>query len=326
MNLLSLLNSRNFITINRPLAHAIGLNPSIMLSELVDKYQYFENDLVQFEEEEGYWFYLKADDVQERTCLSEKEQRSAIETLEKLGFVNKIVRGVPPVRYFKLNLKEIFNYVHPNNDYQFGEKPNQSGVSPNQFVEKAKSIPPKGQIGIGKNTPHPYIQKEQIHREQTNKSASLSALNASCINASLKSKFESLEVEFEDSTGEMHTFDQKTKEAIIRMYSEEEIENAMNFMSDVYTKKPPENPIGLFRRALKEGWTGRTEEEDKCLEYFEQVKKDRKLSTLQAYETHIVDTSTSKDLSFKGMELGAFKRRFNDTFLSSLDASSFLGV
>lgn len=299
-----------------------------MLSELVDKYEYFEDCRVSFEGEEGDWFFLKADDVQARTCLTEKEQRHAIEVLEKLGFVKKILKGLPATRYFQIFPDKIFEYLNSNKKYQFGEKPNLIGEKPNKIGKKAKLDSPKSQTDTGKDTPHPYIQKEQIQREQTIKSASLSEMNACSINANLKSKMQSLDVELEDSEGKFIRLDQATKEAIIRTSSEEEIEGALNYLAESYYAKgiKPKNPVGAFRQALKQGWTGRTDEERECLAYVERMKSERGIESIQIYQTHIVDTETSKDLSFKGMSLGDFKRRFNDTFLNAMDAPKFTGV
>lgn len=103
-------------TYNRKLAQEIGLEAAIFLNELVEKLEYFEatDQLVSFDEKNSF-FYLTQEDVEERTSLSRRGQEVAIAKLIDLGFIEKILRGVPPRRYFRLIQKKIINFLEVNN-------------------------------------------------------------------------------------------------------------------------------------------------------------------------------------------------------------------
>jgi hypothetical protein len=141
MNLFKLLNANNYVTFNRPLAHAIGLNATMILSELLDKYEYFKNSdqLEEFSDLEGSWFYLTVDAAQERTTLGEKEQRGAIEKLEELGFITKKVKGIPGKRYFRIHEEVIEAYFKNSN------KVSRTSQKPDCSLPKANQDPPKSQ-------------------------------------------------------------------------------------------------------------------------------------------------------------------------------------
>jgi len=112
MNLLDLLNGNNYGVFNRKIAKEIGLNTSIVLSELIDKFQYFHsnNSLISLKDHDGMWFYLTADSLEDRTTLTEKEQRTCIDKLIDLGFIKKTLSGLPAKRYFQINTLKIFEF------------------------------------------------------------------------------------------------------------------------------------------------------------------------------------------------------------------------
>lgn len=97
----------NFIVVNKGLANKIGLNESILLGELAGEYNYYrkENRL------EYGWFYSTIENIQNNTSLTARQQRPAIEHLIELGLIEQENRGMPPKRYFKLNNKEIANFI-----------------------------------------------------------------------------------------------------------------------------------------------------------------------------------------------------------------------
>jgi hypothetical protein len=102
-SLFDLLNANNYHTFNRKLAHEIGLNATIMLSEIIDKFSYFEEN---GQLDDG-WFYLTVETVFERTTLGKDAQASAIKTLIELGFIDMRRQGMPSKRYFKVFKEKI---------------------------------------------------------------------------------------------------------------------------------------------------------------------------------------------------------------------------
>lgn len=240
------------------------------------------------------------------------------------------IKNLKDLKYLKIektrNDKGNFDYSYEFSWIAIEEEENSNNFTIGGFPTPGSSTPGSTTPGLPPPIQRPTSEDQYTKNNTRNTQASLDAMNACHFNQNLKSKFQALEVEFEDDQGKTHQMDQQTKEMIMRMHTEEQIENAMSFMSDVYEKSIPKNPIGMFRKALKEGWTGRTDEEKKCFEYFEMMKKERKLHTLQAYETHIVDTATSKDLTFKGMSFDLFKRRFLEFFIAPADAPKWKGI
>lgn len=91
-----LLNPNNTVSVNRPLAHAIGLNEAVVYGALVAKcYWYSERDML----DDG-WFYSTAPDLQESTALTEKQQKRCVDALVKLGLLRCELRGMPAKRSF----------------------------------------------------------------------------------------------------------------------------------------------------------------------------------------------------------------------------------
>lgn len=91
-----LLNPANTITVNRPLAHALGSNEAMIYGALISKFYYYsERGML----DDG-WFYSTAPDLAESTALSEKQQKRAVDNLVKSGLIRSELRGMPAKRSF----------------------------------------------------------------------------------------------------------------------------------------------------------------------------------------------------------------------------------
>lgn len=91
-----LVNPSNTITVNRPLAHALGLNEAIIYGSLISKFYYYsERGILN----DG-WFYSTAPDLTESTALSERQQKRAIDNLVSAGLIRSELRGMPAKRSF----------------------------------------------------------------------------------------------------------------------------------------------------------------------------------------------------------------------------------
>jgi hypothetical protein len=124
MTLFNVFIGTNFGIYNRNSMHAIGLTATILLGEILDKYQYFliNGQLVELSEEEGKWFYITQEELEFRTSLSRREQETILEKLIDLKFIEKKIRGLPARRYFKINEAAIQEFVdNLKNYYYFGE-------------------------------------------------------------------------------------------------------------------------------------------------------------------------------------------------------------
>ncbi len=95
-----LLNPDNTMSINRQLAHAVGLAEAVVYGALLSKYAYYsQRGLLT----DGDWFYSTAEDLEESTALTARQQRRCIDTLAKLGLIQCRVQGMPAKRYFCIN-------------------------------------------------------------------------------------------------------------------------------------------------------------------------------------------------------------------------------
>lgn len=91
-----LLNPANTVTINRPLAHAVGLNEAAVYGAIVAKYYWYcERGML-----DGGWFYSTAPDLAESTALTEKQQKRCIDNLVRAGLIRCELRGMPAKRSF----------------------------------------------------------------------------------------------------------------------------------------------------------------------------------------------------------------------------------
>lgn len=88
MSIISALNANNYGIYNRNLAHKIGLVESIILSELINAWEYFQDGHVTIKGEKG-WFFITIEDLQARTSLSREQQDRAINSLIGQNLIKK---------------------------------------------------------------------------------------------------------------------------------------------------------------------------------------------------------------------------------------------
>lgn len=108
MSVLKTIASRNFITVNKLLAHYIGLNESIILGELASEWDYY-NEMEQLEPD-GY-FYVTVEKLWLNTTIKEDLQRKVLKNLENYGIVEISYRGIPRKRFIKLNEQAIEDII-----------------------------------------------------------------------------------------------------------------------------------------------------------------------------------------------------------------------
>lgn len=91
-----LLNHDNTISVNRRLAHALGLAESVIYAALLAKHEWYaKNGKLS-----GGWFYCTIEDMEESTALSGKIQRRCMKKLEAAGLIMCRQVGLPQKRYF----------------------------------------------------------------------------------------------------------------------------------------------------------------------------------------------------------------------------------
>lgn len=107
MTILNLISNNNFITLNKNLIKAIGLEEAIILGELVSEYDYWSSQKAL---EDGY-FYSTIENIEKHTTLSVHKQRKALNNLKEKGIIDIKVKGIPAKRYIKIIEKQVYELL-----------------------------------------------------------------------------------------------------------------------------------------------------------------------------------------------------------------------
>jgi hypothetical protein len=108
MSLLKQLANSNYISVNKTLIKTVGLEEAILLGELCSEYDYWDehNQLT----DDGY-FYATVEKIEDNTTLSEYLQRKAVNTLKNLDILETKLKGLPAMRYFKINENRLLSFL-----------------------------------------------------------------------------------------------------------------------------------------------------------------------------------------------------------------------
>ena len=115
-----LLRSDGYVVINKKMAKVLGLEATMIYSELLSKHAYFDNRGML---EDGL-FFCTIEDLEESTTLSKHKQKNAIDKLVEVGLVQTETKGMPAKRYFKIiDNEKVLNEVLtiPKNGYKFAK-------------------------------------------------------------------------------------------------------------------------------------------------------------------------------------------------------------
>lgn len=99
-----LLGNGGFWQINKRLVKMIGLEETLLLSDLLAKYTYF---LGRNELDKNGFFFNTRENIEEDTTLTPYQQRKAISKLKKLGLVKAKEQGLPKKTYYKIDLQKL---------------------------------------------------------------------------------------------------------------------------------------------------------------------------------------------------------------------------
>lgn len=140
-----LINPDNTLSVNRRLAHAVGLQEAVVYSALLAKYAWYEShDMLA----EGGWFYSTAEDLEESTALTRCQQQRCIGSLTSAGLICCNVMGMPAKRYFRIVddvsiLKGLFSSVESKPEEvrrESGENEKQDPIKPeSKFAENRET-------------------------------------------------------------------------------------------------------------------------------------------------------------------------------------------
>jgi hypothetical protein len=97
---IELLRNDGSIVINKKLTHNIGLNETIIYSELLSKYNYCSQKYELIDD----WFWYTIEDMENNTTLTKRQQNPAIKNLINFGLIEQKNLGRDNKRHFRINL------------------------------------------------------------------------------------------------------------------------------------------------------------------------------------------------------------------------------
>lgn len=146
-NIFELLRIDNTISVNRKIAHEIGLDAAIVYGALLAKYFWYKERNMLDDED---MFFCTLEDLFESTTLQRKKQDNAISILKYHGLIETKRKGIPSKRYFKINLdiNIISKILTKNADYYNSLSERDNLECPNGTNNNV----PKGQLNIYNKT------------------------------------------------------------------------------------------------------------------------------------------------------------------------------
>lgn len=152
--LLQLINPDNTMSVNRYLAHSIGMAETIIYAALISKYTYYRD---KGKASDG-WFYSTIEDLQESTTYGRKVQTSAINKLVGYGLLESKLMGMPARRYFRLisDTDKLAALIEKGQEIctNMRKKTEAAEADPDESTQKsslsngANKIVPNGQTGL----------------------------------------------------------------------------------------------------------------------------------------------------------------------------------
>ncbi len=128
MKIKKLIGQNAYWQVNKELAQKIGIEPALLLSEIIDCYDYFKerNELVKYD---GVLYYFQTSEkIEEKTSLSYRKQKSCIKVLLDNGFIKTTVKGIPAKLHFHACEDNILNFfglsINDNVNTTFSEVSN----------------------------------------------------------------------------------------------------------------------------------------------------------------------------------------------------------
>jgi phage conserved hypothetical protein, C-terminal domain len=109
MVLSKILSQSAFWIVNKEIARLVGIEPAVLLSDLIDKQTYFSNRNEL--DSEGY-FFNTVEFIELATSLNYHAQKKALKVLSEHGFIEEKLKGIPAKLHFKVVEYKILNYLN----------------------------------------------------------------------------------------------------------------------------------------------------------------------------------------------------------------------
>jgi hypothetical protein len=109
------LGANSYWQVNKHLAKMLqSLNATVLLSELIDLDYYYEIKEQRLSRDGKMYFFATADSLEEKTSLSYKEQKTALDILQAFQLIETKIMGIPAKLYFTLSEDHILHLLKAN--------------------------------------------------------------------------------------------------------------------------------------------------------------------------------------------------------------------
>lgn len=112
MSLKNILGQNSFWTINKNLTKAVGIESALLLSDLIDKNDYYTNTNSLVDHEDEYYFFATSEAIEESTTLTYRVQKKCIKTLSEKGLIKTVLKGIPAKLHFTICEDKILQIVY----------------------------------------------------------------------------------------------------------------------------------------------------------------------------------------------------------------------
>jgi hypothetical protein len=109
MNILELLSSNSYLTVNKALAKKVGLEAAVLFADLAGSQLHWNN---QKNIEVSDWFFRTREQIEEQTTLSSKTQLRCAKILIEAGLIQTKLKGLPAVTHYLIGEQEVTNLLN----------------------------------------------------------------------------------------------------------------------------------------------------------------------------------------------------------------------
>lgn len=286
LDFMKLIESKGYISVSKELARNIGLHETMILTELISKYNYFK-DKGQLDKE-GF-FFCTVDDLEHETTINKYYQNKAITNLKKMNLIQYEVKGLPAKRYFKINefeIMKLFFNTDGNDTENTKNKPkNVDEARHDQEVKYSptRNIPSEQQEG------HPVNSNK--NNNKNNKTEEEEQLSTGTLSTEIKNKYQlifnrQLSAEFEKE--------------LLSIFDDENIINYCLSLAEKNSDKPS------YLITVLQDWKN---EGLNTIEEIKEYQLQRKEENKKKYKRYNTDTEIEIDKNLINEVKSALKQR-----------------
>lgn len=117
--ILNSMSSKAHWQVNKTIAMKIGIEPALLISDLMQKYKYFANKNQLIEKYNQKWFFNTSDDIKNSTTLSYKQQKRCLDILQANNFIKFEKFGFHGKLHFTILWQNIYEMMSIDDSQYF---------------------------------------------------------------------------------------------------------------------------------------------------------------------------------------------------------------